>query len=316
MDHMSQNGLGCMEIRTDGKIHRYSSEGKNIKLDEWYIAHEGLSDRGNQYMICTYGSWSTGDKYTFKSWTDNEFHPEERKMLQERLERERRESENRLKEQYHSKAQDAQSIWDKSYQIPPNQSYNEYCVKKRICPIGARFGNTPKGLPALIIDINDITGKIRSLQYIYIEEGKTQKRFLTGGEIKGNFHTIGKIANGKKIIVTEGYATGVSIYKATLNAVVVALSCNWLTAVIVQLKEKYPQSEIIIAADRDPVGVKKSREAGSETSSFVVFPDFPLIFKNKEFSDFNDLAHIAGEEAVRDQLTDGLLIFKKLFIRK
>lgn len=67
--HMEENGLPCADqIKSDGVIHRYSKDRRPGKIDEWYIAFIGYSTRGNQYIICTYGSWRTGAKFIFKSY--------------------------------------------------------------------------------------------------------------------------------------------------------------------------------------------------------------------------------------------------------
>lgn len=68
-NHMAANGLACdKEIIFDEKIHRYSSDNKKHQPDEWYVGFEWVSSRNNLCMVVVYGSWSTGDKFTFYSW--------------------------------------------------------------------------------------------------------------------------------------------------------------------------------------------------------------------------------------------------------
>ena len=70
-----------------------------------------------------------------------------------------------------------------------------------------------------MIPIKNIRNELRSVQYISVDNsGQSYKSFLTGGEKKGNFNIIGDITNAQEtIFVTEGYATGVSVYEATIN---------------------------------------------------------------------------------------------------
>ena len=89
--NMHTNGIsfdGC--LKAEGQIHRFSSDSKKNKKDEWYIAYSGISQKGNEYLICIYGSWSSSStlegKYIFKSWRHDHFlDEEERKELQKAI---------------------------------------------------------------------------------------------------------------------------------------------------------------------------------------------------------------------------------------
>src|ERR1700719_2342148 len=68
--HMHANGIlfdGC--LKTDGKLYRFSMDSKKGQPDEWYVCHEGISQKGNHYLVCRYGTWSGGqENYTYKSY--------------------------------------------------------------------------------------------------------------------------------------------------------------------------------------------------------------------------------------------------------
>lgn len=68
--HMHANGIlfdGC--LKTDGELHRFSMDSKKRQPDEWYVCHEGISQKGNPYIVCRYGTWSGGqENYTYKSY--------------------------------------------------------------------------------------------------------------------------------------------------------------------------------------------------------------------------------------------------------
>jgi phage/plasmid primase-like uncharacterized protein len=317
--HMIANGLESLEpIVADGNIHRYSTGNKkNKRTDEWYIAYEGISDRGNQYLTCAYGSWITGNKYVFKSWTNNNcFDKEDRKKLNEMFKRKQQETAKQLSEQHDTTAKKATAMWSGYAAIVPSDDYLCYSQHKGIKPTGAKFGLNPTGYPSVIIDIKNIEGEIRSLQYISMDaNNKSYKTFLTGGEIKGNFHTIGTISDDAPIFVTEGYATGLSVYEATANATVVVLSAHGLINVVEHLKNKYPNSIITIAGDCDKVGFEKAHIAAKKFGCKVVIPVFPdehtdedENLNNKSKSDFNDLHQLYGLVEVEKQLLNAVCI--------
>jgi len=69
ISYMSEVGLPLdCELIIDDKIHRYSSDQKKGKRDEWYIAHEGYISTDCYYLVCTFGSWSSGEQYKYTSF--------------------------------------------------------------------------------------------------------------------------------------------------------------------------------------------------------------------------------------------------------
>ena len=56
LEDMTKNGLpyhGKLITNTE-TVQRWTADNKKSK-DEWYIAHEGISDSGSPYLICIYG---------------------------------------------------------------------------------------------------------------------------------------------------------------------------------------------------------------------------------------------------------------------
>jgi putative DNA primase/helicase len=92
--HMSQNDIPFYgPLVCDGEIHRFSRDAKKNQLDEWYVAHSGLLSSGQSYLCCSYGSWSDGRKFEYKSWEDSSnkvYTPIDRKDLQSKIEENRR----------------------------------------------------------------------------------------------------------------------------------------------------------------------------------------------------------------------------------
>ncbi|MDI9637936.1 DUF3987 domain-containing protein [Geitlerinema splendidum] len=172
-----------------------------------------------------------------------------------------------------------------------------YLLQKKVDPFGTRFWKD-----YLIVPLRDVFGKMWSLQWIGPEG---TKRFLVGGRKKGCFHHLGKLEDGQPILITEGYATGSSVYMATQATTVITFDAGNLEPVIEELKKIYPKSPLLIAGDNDcwrdvNVGQEKAKDAAQKHGGSVVFPQF----KNTEThpTDFNDLHVLEGLTAVKEQL--------------
>ncbi|MBY0109526.1 MAG: toprim domain-containing protein [Candidatus Babeliaceae bacterium] len=305
--HMMENGLPCPDqIIADEKIRRYSADSQRNKPDEWYIAHTGIFKQ-NEYLVCAYGSWSTGSKYVFKSYDKLNISEQERQQLNAESEKKKLAADQIIKELHDKAAITAERLWALAVDTPPSQDYLTYPSLKNIQPIGAKFTSFKDTL-RIILPLRGIDGKIRSLQSIYIDEnGKTQKRFLTDGEKKGNFHTLGDLKDDNVIYFVEGWATGVSVYTAGLSPVIIAYDAGNLMPVIENVKGAFPKSELIIAGDSDEVGRKRAIAAADAFGGKAVFPEFPVDkrtdFDGNAYTDFNDLHQVCSLEEVHIQIT-------------
>ena len=151
---------------------------------------------------------------------------------------------------------------------------------------------------ALLIPVQDAAGALQNLQTI---DPTGNKRFLSGGMVKGCFHMIGEPDGA--LIVCEGYATGASIHEATGQAVAVAFNAGNLQAVAEALHQKYPALRMILAADDDKKteenqGLSKATAAAQAVGGWLAVPKFPEGRGEKD-TDMNDLHRLAGVEAVR-----------------
>ncbi len=313
--HMAANGADYdQEIIFDGEIYRYSRDQKKNQRDEWLVAFEGISSKNNPFAVVTYGSWSDGSKFTFKSW-DNRIQYLDEKEKQElhlALNERQKKVERMILERQNQAAEEAKRIWERSAEASPNEEYAVYANLKKISPCFARFGKNPNGFPSIILPLFNIEGEMRSLQFISVgESNKVYKTFLLDGEKKGNFMTLGELRDGVSIQVAEGYATGSDCYLATEAPTVIAFDCGNLMPVINLLRERYPHSEIVICGDDDfqsenNPGYTAAIQAAIEHGCKVVFPKFPEelqeIRKQKSLSDFNDLKEVCGIAEVKSQI--------------
>lgn len=273
-------GLPAQLIPTDGKIHRFGKD-KNC----WAVNYGGAG---------AFGDWSKGIKET---WHDDskQLSPMERQELSVKIaEAQKLAQEERLKEQ-EAVSKQALTKW----QSLKEKGTSQYLERKQVKAFGVKFDGN-----ALVIPVADINGKIWSLQTIH-EDGT--KRFLAGGKKKGCFHVIGNLATAKQVYVCEGYSTAASVHMATCETVIVTFDAGNIEPVIAEIKKKYPNIKITIAADDDAykeinTGKVKAEEAARLHSCRVVLPKFT----NTETgpTDFNDLHVLDGLETVKNQLKE------------
>ena len=66
IQEMTNNRLPLVsgDLKTDGRIYRYSCDAKQSQKDEWYVAHE----LPNNQLCVSYGSWSHTTEYNYRSW--------------------------------------------------------------------------------------------------------------------------------------------------------------------------------------------------------------------------------------------------------
>ncbi len=307
LSHMAANEIPFIELLiADGAIHRFSIDQKKNQRDEWYIAFEGLSGKGNPYLCCLYGSWSANSKFEFKSWTDtNNWDEQERHEIQDAIKKKRQEIDQQLENEKIGRVKRAQKHWEEAQEDPSHEDHTEYLKVKNVRPYGVKFGLDSQCRKVLIIPIRNIEGEIQSVQFIS-KEGEKRIHGLK----RGNFHLIGLVTETSKIIVAEGYATGATIHEMTGDPVAIAFDCGNIDPVISNLKIKYPKNQIVIAADDDREtknnpGRIKAEEAVKKYNCRMILPKFPenaRLPNGKCPTDFNDLFFISGKEEVKKQI--------------
>ncbi|HXH55027.1 MAG TPA: AAA family ATPase, partial [Gammaproteobacteria bacterium] len=184
----------------------------------------------------------------------------------------------------------AKHLWDNA---TPASDQHPYLVKKGIKSHGLR---EHKGL--LVVPVRNNDG-LQSLQFI---GSNGDKRFLSGGKVKGGYFSIGT-AKDKLLCLCEGYATGASIFAATGYAVAIAFNAGNLSAIAKLLRHKFPEHQLIICADDDSwtdgnPGLQKARETALRVGGLLAIPNFGENC-TPGLSDFNDLHQHCGIETVR-----------------
>lgn len=295
-------------IIADGKIHRFSTNGKRGDDAGWYILHLDNIPAGS------FGSWREGRTETWCSMEKQTMSPEQRRAFAVTSKAMQNARHRAKKAEHDGAALQAQAIWDAATQIDDAAAHG-YLVAKGTQPQGARLiatdaarAHCPKlsyslSGPLLVIPMRNAAGELRSLQFI-AEDGT--KRPLTGGEKQGCHYPIGDTSNSSKsnaVIVCEGFATGASIHEATGQGVAVAFDRGNLEPVAKALRKLYPDAVLTIAGDDDHLsegnpGAKDARAAAKAVGGIAVLPRFGAGRPDKA-TDFNDLHQLEGLDAVR-----------------
>lgn len=210
---------------------------------------------------------------------------------------------------------DPQRIFEEASIEPINPGHMAYLKAKSLdhsdIP-GARFGER-YGLPALLIPIKNIEGKVQSIQYIFEDrEGKTQKRFLEGANKSDGFIALDDLGGCEKIFITEGVSTAASLRKILKSSdkwkgkvgVVCAFSALDIPKIASQLVKNFNYAEMIPAPDHDSAGNKASRDC--KEIGEPVFP--PKIEGITGGTDWNDILVAHGVSKSLEILKESLEI--------
>ena len=287
----------------DGKIHRFSTNGKGSDDGGWYILHLDNIPAGS------FGNWREGHTETWCSVERSAQTPAQRSQYAALLKSMQNARHRAKKAEHDAAAETAAVIWAAATPID-DATAHAYLVKKGIQAHGARLIDTAAARvhcgrlspvlsgPLLVIPMRNAAGQLRSLQFI--TAGGT-KRPLTGGEKQGCHYRIDKpdsAAHGTILIVCEGFSTGASIHEATGHPVAVAFDSGNLEAVAKTLRKLYPDAALIVASDDDwqttgNPGRTAAHGAAKAVGGVGVVPIFPAGRPDKA-TDFNDLHQLAG----------------------
>lgn len=276
------------DIEADGKLRRFSSNGKKADDAGWYLLHDDGVPAGS------FGDWRTGIMQTWRADIGRTLTAGEEAAHRAKVEamrREREAEETRRKAEAKAKAA---AIWQKAEPAPGD---HPYLIRKGIKASGAKQYNN-----ALLIPMRD-GADIHSLQFIGPDG---DKRFLPGGRVKGCYFSIGNPSGAAALCIAEGFATGATIHETTGYPVAVAFNAGNVGAVAKAMREKFPDLPLILCADDDSQtegnpGLMAATEAARSVGGLLAMPDFG-IDRPAGATDFNDMAALCGIEAVRQAI--------------
>lgn len=284
-DMLQNIGYSFDNLKTDGRWHDGGDAANKCKCRYIVIPHV-------KGFIVRYKDHRQGEEYhTYKSWGSDTSRPSPEEYARRKAEIDRqnaaREKAEALRRARQIEAQ--RRVWRSSQPANPE---HPYLVRKRV---GA-FGIRQTGYD-LIIPIRNISGQLQSLQYIYPVKreinGKLTDKQIFGSK-RGNFHHIGRPSTPTDTVyVCEGYATGATLHQITGQCVVIAFDAGNLERVGQAIRTRYPQAELVFAADNDVgvitgnienPGIHYARQAAIACNGYLITP------KTNHKADFNDLA--------------------------
>ena len=285
-------GFYVSKIEFDGIVKRISRGGKNSSKSAWYIGWL------EPYPIIVAGDWKTGEKW---QWSDKgdltaSDHWKIRKYVKEAMAK--AEVERSLA-RYIAKQKAKDFVASGNWEFKET----EYTKRKQI---DGSYGAYVDG-DNLVIPTVDYKGEVWGLQTI---DPRGRKLFSKGQRVKGCFHMIGEDTvpeMGIRVLLCEGFATGVSLHRATGGLVTIcAFSAGNLGSVAAAIHLMIPKAEMIVCSDND---FETDRNPGLTEASRVA-----QVFKARlavpygAGTDFNDMASEFGLEAVRTAVLDSVLV--------
>ena len=258
----------------DGDIHRFHVPGDRAgSQNGWYVLFaDGIASG-------CFGSWKIGSSHT---WSSREpANPVEAAQVRQRIEQARRRREAEQHQRQQAAAEYAAKLWRDARRADPE---HPYLVAKGCRPHGLRQRGDVLLVPLYL------GGLLVNLQRISADG---QKRFLSGGLVKGSYSPLGIVTPGQPLYLCEGWATGATIHESTGHPVACAMNAGNLLEAGRTLKIRYPDAVLIIAGDDDRQtegnpGRTAANAAAVALGGQVVFPDWPEGAPD-HLTDFNDL---------------------------
>lgn len=287
IDAMRKAGVGPdnqSDIIADDTIRRYKVEGDRhgTKNGSYRLADDDgfgfgwfLSHRIGETI-----NWHSKSK---RKWTDAEKADHKRKMDAAKAKR-----ESERKQAADDAKRESVAIWDAA----SKSGSSPYLEAKGVTLKGVRY----QGDVLIVPMWRD--GELIEVQRI---QSDGSKWFMKGGSHEGAYFSIK--GDLDTIAICEGVSTGATVHEATGWSVICAFNAGNLKPVARAIRDKYPDSLIVFAADNDHsvpinVGVIKAEQAAvSIGGAQVIYPA-----SDDGISDWNDVAARDGIDRVTEAL--------------
>jgi len=183
----------------------------------------------------------------------------------------------------------------------------EYLRRKGVGYYGIRFRNNVYGRVG-VVPLRDAEGKLWSYQLLNADGTKRVPKNI---RVSGLFHILQSFVNGQPIALAESYVVAATCYETIGMPAVTAINSSNLEHVAIILRNKYPNSRIILLADNDRhleqnKGVEAARTTQEKLGAncTVAIPDFGEFPATGDYSDWNDLVREKGHQTVGRMLTE------------
>lgn len=225
----------------DGEWHRVRVlSKKRANLSGAYCLSEMRLRNGNSVIVGMLYNWVTGNEARFTLEGVDGVTPDELAEAKRRSAEAAEKSKQEKKKQQIETAARAQDLWGKL----PDTGKSDYLARKKVKAWGLKF---TRG--SVVVPVRDIEGRLWSLQFI---DGEGNKKFLTHGAKRGRFHIISEpIGSPSMFSISEGYATGATVYELLKQPVAVAFDAGNLLPVAQAIRRRWPEIPIYILSDND-----------------------------------------------------------------
>jgi putative DNA primase/helicase len=221
---------------------------------------------------------------------------------------ERQQADQARQEAAHAAAAaEAEALWASA----SDTGASPYLDRKGVQPYGVRF--TSDG--CLLVPVRDAVGTLRNVQRIarVRPANGPDKLFVKGGQKSGLWHWCGAPTGAAVLLVAEGYATAATLHQATGYPVAVAFDAGNLGHVAKTLRTLFPAALLALCGDDDQqtfaeTGRNPGRDKASAAAKAVRgLAVFPAGLADGQ-TDFNDMHHTAGLEAVRKAVANAIAV--------
>lgn len=166
----------------------------------------------------------------------------------EQLEADRQQREQERQKQATERAEQRRAVFARLYARMRDsavQGESEYLISKGLD--GFTFPVLTDG--SILLELVDESGAVAAAQTI---TPQGEKRLLTGSAKRGAYHAVNAPESPQNVLIAEGLATALSVHLMRPDALTVAaIDAGNLSHVAGVMRRKYPDAEIIIAADND-----------------------------------------------------------------
>lgn len=284
-------------LDVSGKVRRFGP-----KKTHWYSLREVRTQGGTFVVLGSFGNWRGQE--TFRVDVDwKGISADERAELEQRRQAQADADAAARRVAAAQAAMNAHELWATA----KRDGTSEYITRKGVDAEACRYlGDGSIVVPLLRYDEPRETA-LKALQRIW-PDGR--KRFTRGFEKPGTCLRLGHVVVGERILVCEGYATGLTLRMAVDRRlpVVVALDAGNLLPVAELLRRLHPEARLLICVDDDwqtpgnPGRDKALKAARAVGQCDYVYPVFRRVNRGQKDTDFNDLHAREGLQCVRRQL--------------
>jgi len=277
-------GLPAPEVVIgDGRIHRFSSNGKRSNTSGWYKLHLDGRPAG------AFGCWRSGISETWRHGRNYVVHHTTSAGYRESVASLKRAPRRRTST---PAVEAAEALLAASHEADET---HPYLKAKRVQNYGLRELDG-----VLLVPMRDEFDNLHNVQRIYADG---RKLYLKGCVKSGMFFRIGDDTD--PLVIVEGYATGATIYEALGYCTVIAFDCGNLEPVAHRLRRVHPRHKFIFAADNDRhtdgnPGVTKATDAAQKHGGVVIPPPFRDADDGSDWNDFEAIYGLEGVEQLRE----------------